>query len=496
VGIKINVKKIDLLVVAALFCLGPWAWTEPALSGNTITEPTANLQTENQIDLKINEIKTAGQSALKAQEYFNTGKYVDALTACEVVLKINPGDQKINQLKQSAMKIMQLSKQSDDFYSKGEYQKSYDLRGQILQLNAGDILQKNLLQKTEGLLEIVKSAQNYFDQAQYQLAVLEYEKIIKKNPGDQVHPLKIALCQDLSAKRLTAFQHYEHGRYAEAKVVFEELFSKNPAQTEYGRQASACAKALEALTAGDNLLAQGQLAEAKDFFIKAKEINAKDENLLAKILLCDKLIWWMEQSRVLQQGGFFEEALQNWKGITSLVSGAYYQKQFNEIKKYADWQKQISELQKKQNFKAIINLMDGFKDFYFYKKRLAIYEELAALQQKGETAFAGGEYAQAEKYFSELKKKITTSEKVTLKFSAALKAGKMIEVKWQGTGIREIKSAWLILPGLSKIYFSEDQTAQIDLPRTFLPGYYLAKIYLQGENGQTEEDFKVIQILE
>jgi len=493
-----------LIAVFLLLWFGHSGWSEITLSSNVTSEPSANIQTENQpenqpenqIDLKINEIKTAGQSALKAQEYFNAGKYPETIAACDVVLKINAGDQKINQLKQNALKIMQLSKQADDFYSRGEYQKSYDLRAQIMQLNASDPLQKNLLQKTEGLLQILKSAQSYFEQAQYQLAILEYEKMIKKNPSDQVHPLKIALCQDLSAKRNTAFQHYEHGRYAEAKIIFEELFSKNPTQTEYSRQAGACAKTLEALTTGDDLLAKGQLGEAKEFFIKAKEINGKDENLLSKILLCDKLIWWMEQSRVLQQGGFFAEALQNWKTIMTLASAPYYQKQFNEIKKYADLQNQIEEYRKKQNFKAVLNLMDGFKEFYFYKKQLGFYEELAALQQKGETAFAEGEYAQAEKYFSELKKKMWVIEKLTLKFSTVLKAGKTIEARWQETLDRDIKSAWLVLPGLSKIYFSEDHTAQIDLPRTLLPGYYLAKIYLQGENGQTAEDFKVIQILE
>jgi hypothetical protein len=140
--------------------------------------------------------------------------------------------------------------------------------------------------------------------------------------------------------------------------------------------------------------------------------------------------------------------------------------------------------------------MDSFKEFYFYKKQLAAYEELAGLQQKGETAFAGGDYGLAEKYFSELKKKMTITEKLTLKFSTALKSGKTVEAQWQALLYPRTKSAWLVLPGLAKVYFDETQSVQIDLPRTLLPGFYLAKVYLQGENGQTTEEFKVIQIFE
>jgi len=487
------------LMVLVLSCF-PVVRGEVLPSGNAVISPSANVpvenKIENQIDLKLNEIKTAGQSALKAQEYFNAGKYTDSIAACEVVLKINPNDQKINELKLAALKIIQFYKQAEDFYARGEYQKAYDLRQEIIRLNENDSVQKNLLQKTAEMLKLAKQGQVYFDQGQYQLAILEYEKIIKKNPVDQIYPSKMALCQDLSAKRITAFQYYERGRYAEAKQLFEELYNKNPTQLEYGRQVSSCEKALEALTKGDDFLAKGELLDAKNFFIKAKEINPKDENLLSKILLCDKLMWWIEQSRSLQQAGFFDEALQNWKAIIALAGQPYYQKQFNDVKKYADLQKQIREYQKNQNFKAMINLMDAFKEFYFYKKQMSLYEDFAAVQQKGESAFAGGDYALAEKYFSELKKKMVVTEKVSLKFLAPLKPSKTVTVQWSAPGTAQIKSAWLILPGLPKVYFDQDRTLSVDLPRTLLPGFYLAKLYLQSEGGQTIEDFKVIQILE
>jgi tetratricopeptide (TPR) repeat protein len=466
------------------------------VSVNTVIEPILENKPENKIDIRLNEIKTAGQSSLKALEFFNAGKYAESIAACEVVLKINPSDQKIGTLKQSALKITQFYKQAEDFYARGEYQKAYDLREEIIQLNSNDALQKNLLQKTGEMLKLVKQGQVYFDQGQYQLAILEYEKIVKKNPADQIYPQKMVLCQDLSAKRITAFQYYERGRYAEAQRLFEELFNKNPTQLEYGRQASACEKALEALTKGDDLLANGQLMDAKNFFVKAKDINPKDENLLAKILLCDKLTWWIDQSRSLQQAGFFEEALQNWKAITGLAPQPYYQKQFGEVKKFADLQKQIGDYQKNQNFKAMINLMDSFKEFYFYKKQVSLYEDYAAIQQKGENAFAGGDYALAEKYFSELKKKMITPEKISLKFSAALKPGKTVTAQWSAPSLSQIKSAWLVLPGLPKTYFDQDQTIAVDLPRALLPGFYLTKLYLQSDGGQTVEEFKVIQILE